>query len=104
MIYAATISIPADSVVEVFTELGIDPLRCEVIVQVVSALDSPVVYLAQDAAGASVGPALDSQSVGESGAALPAATSRFCTDKDPVYLQNSRGSATSVAVALTDHP
>lgn len=105
MIYAQVISIPASSVVEVFTEMGIDPLRCEVIVQFESPVVTGIVlFLAQDAAGTNVGPALDTEAVGSGGAALPLATSRFCTDKDPVYLQNTHSSAINVAVALTDHP
>jgi hypothetical protein len=105
VIYAQPVSIPADSVVEVFTEIGIDPLRCEVIVQFESPeVTGSVLFLAQDIDGTSVGPALDTEASSSGGAALPLSTSRFCTDKDPVYLKNSYGSAITVAVALTDHP
>jgi hypothetical protein len=105
VIYAQAISIPASSVVEVFTEIGIDPLRCEVIVQFESpSVTGALLFLAQDSTGTNVGPALDTESVGGGGAALPLSTSRFCTDKDPVYLKNAYSSAITVAVALTDHP
>jgi hypothetical protein len=105
MIYAQTISIPATSVVEVFTEVGIDPLRCEVLTQVPgSRVDSPALYLAQDATGGVIGPAMDSEGTYYSPDALWASTFRFFTDKDPVYLYNASDSALTVAVALTSVP
>lgn len=105
MIYARTLSIPANSVVEVFTEVGIEPLRCEVIIQFEApSVTGPVLFLAEDLAGTNTGPALDTEASSSGGAALPLSTSRLCTDKDPVYLKSTYSSAITVAVALTDHP
>lgn len=91
MNYVRTISVPANSTIEVFTELSLDPMH----VQVTFHSNVPSggeVRLSEDSEGTNLGMALPWNEEGQ--------VLQFITDKDPVYIANTSGAACNVFVLL----
>ena len=92
MLNMRVITIPASSTIEVFTELSLDPLHCAVTLHS-DAPSGGTVQLSEDSGGTVLGPTLPWNFEGQS--------LQFITDKDPVYITNTSGSACTISVLLS---
>jgi len=95
MIHAVTVSVPAGTVVEVFTALGFDMPRRRTVTLSSDASHKGSLQLAQDAEGTSLSIRIP-QSWPD-----PRPPFQFVTDGDPVYVKNTSPEDLDLLVLLT---
>jgi len=98
MIYAATVTVAGGAVVEVFTALGISPIRCTVSLH--SGDTGGITgenVLSQDSTGTSLSFAIPNAE----GTPVGTNSYSFITDRDPVYVKNTYSGALNLYILLT---
>jgi hypothetical protein len=98
-IYTKTVTLAAGATAEVFTELGVSPMRGEVLFQLEVSSGYVLWCQLSDAAGANLGPFVPASTAMSIGGA-EVVESRVRTDKDAVYFTNTGAVTASVLVAF----
>lgn len=98
-IYTKAVDVPASTTIEIFSELGIDPINARVVLQAVVDGSQPGLQLSQDSSGTQLGVFLCGPTV-FTGSGFVIGQMEVPTDKDPVYITNSSGGSVNLYFAV----